>query len=716
MAVPVLISAPREDWTRLIDSSGLPPSLFSGQGAAGAAEVGGAPFIFSGELPQDPEALSVDDLEALDQTLFACRDGHFVWLHRCADDYEAEHQRIVRSSQAWSKLVGERKRRFESEIRSTAVIIGPDSALSSEQEFRVLIEKIERDRSSLAFRDIYLMSPRLEPVGREVFHARNVWPVSVGRLLLFLSSKPPGNNPGLVYSWRFREFRHTEPGLLYERLVPGCSDALFDKLRATGQAAALPDWLPAQGGAAMEQEKVAPTGFWHTFPAVSEAERSADPDRILQRLETAGAADAGKRAASTLERWRHREELLKNFWASLHAQAGSAWQTETALQAAERPSVAALGAAADAHLEALSGKVSAVEEAGRSLQTGAVELAVAQSWFVQRLFRLAIAVAAGSLLGIIFFRAAQLYFGNPWMAGVVAAGCFAGALLAAAVFYGLENWRGEEGVKEWRRRKGRYEAALAGLHDHLCELKNNAARLSAGGARVMLHSKLLRLLTRMTSAVGAVFTPSVGGAAPLSGVESGECGKGLLRYLEKSTVQLGGESRLGNEAERDVVNHAVSLLLGRTDFFEKLTSQWQEVCSLTDAPPKGAVDAAQLYARFAAQLATLPGEIDRIISASARETTLWQDLNAALEKISDGAVSADLLSVEVSDVARFEPQRELLVSASYAEDRENMERHRALVLPAGAEAATPVLLMEFSRVTTDRDLTQLKKEPEVATR
>ena len=45
-----------------------------------------------------------------------------------------------------------------------------------------------------------------------------------------------------------------------------------------------------------------------------------------------------------------------------------------------------------------------------------------------------------------------------------------------------------------------------------------------------------------------------------------------------------------------------------------------------------------------------------------------------------------------------------------------MERHRALLMPAGAEAATPVLLMEFSRVSTDRDLTQLKKEPEVVTR
>ena len=90
MAVPVLISAPREDWTRLIDSSGLAPSLFSGEGA-GSPEVGGAPFIFAGELPQDPESLSVEDLEALDKTLFACRDGHFVWLHRCVGDYEAEH-------------------------------------------------------------------------------------------------------------------------------------------------------------------------------------------------------------------------------------------------------------------------------------------------------------------------------------------------------------------------------------------------------------------------------------------------------------------------------------------------------------------------------------------------------------------------------------------------------------------------------------------------
>jgi hypothetical protein len=712
MANSVLVAAKEADWLSLTASSLLPDTMF---GRTENAEHRG-PFLYTGVEADDPANLSVEALEQVDRLLFQHADSHLVVLFRCSGKTEEDLSRFHAASSSWALLLEERKRRHGGAIRPACIIIGGDSTAGGESGFREFLAGVRNDLRGGIFRDVFLVSPRLEPGGGDIFHARNIWPVSVGRLLLCLASRRPGNDAGGIFAWRFREFRHTEPGLLYERLVPACSDALFDKLRAMGQAAVLPDWLPAQGGAAMEQEKVAPTGFWHTFPAVSEAERSADPARILDRLASAGAADAKKRSASILERWRHREDALEKFWASLHAQAGSAWQTETALQAAERPAVAALGAAADAHLEALSAKVSAVEEAGRSLQTGAAELAVAQSWFVQRLFRLAIAVAAGSLLGIIFFRAAQLYFGNPWMAGVVAAGCFAGALLAAAVFYGLENWRGEEGVKEWRRRKGRYEAALAGLHDHLCELKNNAARLSAGGARVTLHSKLLRLVTRMTSAVAAVFTPSGEKAAPLSVAESGRSGAGLLRYLEKSTVQLGGESRLQNEAELDVVNHAVSLLLGRTDFFEKLTRRWQEVCSLTDAPPKGAVDAAKLHSRFAAQLATLPGEVDRIISASARETTLWQDLNAALEKIYDGAASADLLSVEVSDVARFEPQRELLVSASYAEDRENMERHRALVLPAGAEAATPVLLMEFSRISTDRDLTQLKTEPEVIAR
>jgi len=712
MAAPVLIAAPRHLWNSLVAGSGLPRSFFAEAGVEDESVPERGCALFCGESLFAAESLEIAQLEQLDRLLFACREGSFVWLHQATGDAASEFEKLLKASRAWSDLVGQRQRRFESVIRPVAVLVGGESSAGKEMDFRDFLRRFNDAKDKVDFRDVFVMAPRLEPSGREIFHARNVWPLSVSRLLLYLSARTLRNDASAIYAWKFREFRHTEPGVLYERLVPACSDALFNKLKATGQTVAAPSWAPSEGCLALEEEIARTSAYWHVFPAVSEAEQSTAPQRILQRLSDAGSADAAKRAGSVLERWQTRDNLIEKFWTALHKEAGAAWSTETALRAADRPDLSKLGNTADAHLESLPDKIQALAYAGESLKTGAAELAKAQSWFVQRWFRLAIALSAASLLGVIFFRAAQLKFVDPWMAGVVASGCFIGALFAAALFYALETWRGEKGVEEWGDRKKRFEAALADLNANLCSLKTAASRLAADSANMMLQSKLLRLLSRLTSAVASVFKPSsaAGGA---SGDQGAERSKSAIRYLEKSTVRLGAGTEFENETDRDLANHAVSLLLNKTDFFNRLSEKWVTVCQRTDAPPKGAVDAAALHGSVADVMVGLPSEVDRIVSEAARKSSPWGDLNASMRKIDDHGHNFELLSVELSDTAQLAPFRELLVSRSYAEENDEMRNAGALPMPEAAEAACPVLLVEFSKISTGGDLTPIKPKEEV---
>lgn len=714
MAAPVLIAAARPVWDELAAGSGLPAGLFASEPPAQFDDGSEGQFIFCGESLADVEALTVEQLEELDRLLFACREGSFAWIHRCTGDPSEEFETIMRASKAWSSLVSQRQRRYESVIRPVAVIIGGDSTSGKESDFRELLRNIESARSQIAFRDMFIMAPRLEPSGREIFHARNVWPISVSRLMLFLSARVQRNEATTAYAWRFREFRHTDPGFLYERLVPACSDALFSKLLATGQNPNLPRWSSPEGCLALEEEKIGKPPYWHAFPAVAEAEQSTNTERVLRRLAAAGEIDSAKRFSSVLERWEAREELIGNFWSSLHAEAGSAWLAETSLKSAERTDLAKPGESSDAHLESMPGKVAALDFAGKSLKTGAVELAAAQSWFVQRWFRLAIALTAASFLGVMFFRAAQLKFENLYMAGFIATGCFIGALAAAALSYVLETWRGGKGVEEWRQRKKRFEAALAQLNANLVGLKSEGGQLSAECANVMLHSKLLRLVYRLTGAVASVFKPS-SSAIAVGDHGGGDQGKTAIRYLEKSTVRLGRSTTgLENETNRDLANHAVSLMLGKTDFFDRLLKQWKNVCLHSDAPPKGVVDAARLHRAFSDTMLGLPSEVDRIVSEASRKSSLWADLNGSLAELKERDSDFGLLSVELSDTAQLVPFRQLLVSSAYAEEGGKMQEADALSMPSGAEATCPVLLLEFSKISAEGDLTSLGKKTEVA--
>lgn len=708
MAKPVLVAASDEDWCALSDASLLPASLFGRAKLDDSEDADQPALLYAGNCAVEPSSASVGELEKLDELLFRQGDGHLAVLFRCTGEAMPDLERFDKVSASWRDLIEQRKRRYTGTIRPVCIAIGADSTHASEEQFRQFLQGLKERATRQFFQDLFVMSPRLEPGQKHIFHARNVWPVSVGRLLLCISAKTPKNEPGGIFGWRFLEFRHTDPGILYERLLPACSDALFNKLRANGQPANLPVWSPSEGCLALEEEKAPAAPYWHAFPAIAEADRSTDPARILQRLSEAGTADAVKRAGSVLERWQLRDGLIGSFWKALHGEAGAAWLTETALRSAERAPIAILGNASDSHLESLPSKMQALKSAGESLKTGAAELAAAQSWFVQRWFRLAIALVAASLLGVMFFRGAQLKFLDLYMAGVVAAGCFLGALFAAALFYGLEVWRGEKGFKEWADRKKRFEVALAELNENLCGLKTAASSLSAGFANVTLHSKLLRLVSRLTSAVASVFQPSANSSSSSSGDVAADTGKTAIRYLEKSTVRLGRGNDLANETDRDLANHAVNHLM-KTDFFDRLARQWKEVCDRSDAPPKGAVDAAGMHAAVADVMVGLPSEVDRIVSEANRKSSLWEDLNESLAELQQRGPEFGFLSVELSDTAQLAPFSHLLVSSAYAQDSGEMRDTGALAVPEKAETVCPVLLVEFSKISTGGDLTPLKQ-------
>jgi hypothetical protein len=711
MANSVLIAACEEDWYALSAASLLPASLFGTANLDDLQERDPPVFLYVGHNGVDHSTAIVDELEKLDEILFRQGDSHLALLFRCGGEAKSDLERFDKVSASWSELIEQRKRRYTGMIRPVCIVIGANSTHASEEQFRQFLQGLKGMAARQFFQDLFVMSPRLEPGEGHIFHARNVWPVSVGRLLLHLASRTPKNELGGIYAWRFREFRHTEPGILYDRLLPACSDALFDKLRVTGQPASLPVWSPSQGCLKLEAE-IAPTApYWHAFPAIAEADRSTDPGRILERLSEAGADDAERRATSVLERWKQRDKLIGSFWKTLHAEAGAAWQTETALRTSERPSLAELGKKSDGHLESLPTKIQDLKSAGESLKTGAAELAVAQSWFVQRWFRLAIALITASLLGVMFFRGAQLKFENLYMAGVVAAGCFLGALFAAALFYGLEVWRGEKGVKEWADRKRDFEVALAGLNENLCGLKTAASSLSAGFANATLHSKLLRLVSRLTSAVASVFQTSASSSSASPGDAAVDTGKTAIRYLEKSTIRLGRNNDLANETDLDLANHAVSKLM-ETDFFAQLSGQWKKVCEHSDAPPNGAVNAAELHATLVDIMAGLPSEVDQIVSESNRKSSLWKDLHEALEELKQREHDFGLLSVELSDTAQPSIVSHLLVSSAYALESGEMNDADALAVPEKAETVCPVLLVEISAISTGGDLTPLNQSVE----
>ena len=702
---PVVLASARSLWEELVSRSALPSAFFQTDMPPDPSDQDLERVFYFGESLVDPDTLRVDEVERLDQMLFSCRNGTFVWLHRFDRDPAEEIASIKTASASWKALVEKRKRRYESEIRPVVVLVGGDSTSWREQDFRQFLVALEQCKEQVAFLDIFVMAPRLEPAGREIFHARNVWPLSVSRLLVHLSARSRRNQAKAVYAWRFSEVRHTDPGLLYEQLLPACTDALFERMRSSDDRVTVPEGLRAESRPQPIQRQDVPVkAYWFEFDAVAETRRRTSREEVFRRLSEASEADHGGDRETALANWLNREKSLDQFWKTLHLKPGTSWAAETALRSADKSLAESTGKRADRKLEDLPGEIRALEGRGNDLRTGAEELALAQDWFLRRWYRMAIALSAGSVLGLVFFRAAQVKFASPEMAGLVAAGCIVGALLASTLCYAVEIWRGGLGVEEWRSRHTAFEAALGKLHLHLVDLRNAGAQFASDSANLTLRARLLRLVRRLIEAAVSAFERSPTPALSADG--SARKGGSAVRFLARSTAQIGDPSALREEAIRDVVDYLLKSLSG---FSRDLEVRWQQNCRRSDTPESGAVDAALLRAGLAEVLASLAGEIDRIAATKDQEnpTASLEKLRTKISAIRQDQHpdrSLDLLSIERSDGATLELAQQLFVSAALARDGTLMQDSGVQRLPAAVEGWCPALLVETAQVSLEDNL------------
>ena len=695
MATPLLVACERQVWDDLVSRSGLPAELFS-EGLpndGGGASQGGICYL--GAIAADPDSLSTDELERIDRTLFACSGGAFVWLYRFEGSADAELESLKQAADAWTRLVSQRKRRHDAYIRPMAILVGGDSTRASEDEFRVFLTKMHDAyrQHLLGFTDVFVMNPRLEPMGRDIFHARGIWPISVSRLMLSLVSRPPTNAAGAVKAWRFKELRRTDAQSLYGRLLPAFTDALFERLRGSAEYPMVTDH-PAAKVVTSFQSRAATIGQWPSSSVLESSVAETAPDQILGRLTVSGQEDSRNLMESAAEAWKTREELLGRFWTGVQERSGEAWAAEQRLRATADLSI---NGSAEKHLRSMAGAQDRIAAAAAVLKDGAAEIELAESWFVQRWFRLAIGLIAASLLGVLFFRGGLLHFRDVAIALMVASGAFVGALLSVSLFYVMESRRGDTAIREWEGRHNAFEKEVSALNDGLVGLMNAASEFSAALLHGTRRSKILRLLSRMTGAVEPVFQSTAVVDVSEALDPTTDLGRSPLRYLEASTVALDGVVGASSMDDQDDIDHSVRRLLDDEGFAERMFSRWSEVLERADAHKQGIVDAGVLRRAMSDVLLALPGEIDRIASGSADEDKRRFTKLIKTRLDADDHHERGLFSVELADGVATEFARHALVSAS-VEDRSLDDEDRVFSLPQSAASCFPALLIEIASI------------------
>jgi hypothetical protein len=695
MATPLLVACERQVWDDLVSRSGLPAEVFS-EGLpndGGDASQGGICYL--GAIAADPDCLSADELERIDRTLFACSGGAFVWLHRFESSADAELESLRQAAEAWARLVSQRKRRHDAYIRPMAILVGGDSTRASEDEFQVFRTKMHDAyrQHLLGFTDVFVMSPRLEPMGKDIFHARGVWPISVSRLMLSLVSRPPTNAAGAVKAWRFKELRRTDAQSLYGRLLPAFTDALFERLRGSAEHPMATDH-PAAKVVTSFQSRDATIGQWPSSSVLESSVAETAPEQTLGRLKVSGQEDSRNLMDSAAEAWKTREELLGRFWTGVQERSGEAWAAEQRLRATADLSI---NGSAEKHLESVAGAQDRIAAAAAVLKDGAAEIELAESWFVQRWFRLAIGLIAASLLGVLFFRGGLLHFRDVAIALMVASGAFVGALLSVSLFYVMESRRGEAAIREWEDRHNAFEKEVSALNDGLVGMMNAASEFAAALLHGTRRSKILRLLSRMTGAAEPVFQSTAVADVAEALDPTTDLGQSPLRYLEASTVALDGLVGATSMDDQDDIDHSVRRLLDDEGFAERMFSRWSEVLERADVHKQGIVDAGVLRRAMSDVLIALPGEIDRIASGSADEDKRRFTKLIKTRLDADDHHERGLFSVELADGVTTEFARHALVSAS-VEDRSLDDEDRIFSLPRSAASCFPALLIEIASI------------------
>ena len=198
-----------QDWEELRDYSSLPDGLFSRVAAPAQVPDAGEDCCFRYLAP----AGLADDLESLEQADEDKREAFDEFVHsllgttavhlvvvRPEGDKKTLAQVIDFHSQLQEALRRSAGDHRDKECRLVVVLVFcVDFDPRHEQELAQI-------RQQDGIRRVYLMGNRLESVSQGVLHARHVWPLSVGRLLLVLNTMalvrgfPDGGKRS--YAWR----------------------------------------------------------------------------------------------------------------------------------------------------------------------------------------------------------------------------------------------------------------------------------------------------------------------------------------------------------------------------------------------------------------------------------------------------------------------------------------------------------------------------------
>ncbi|MCX7719456.1 MAG: hypothetical protein N2111_13785 [Candidatus Sumerlaeaceae bacterium] len=208
MGSPVTIVASQSDWEELRDHSSLPVRLFGTVTASGQNDDPGQDCCFRHMAPEDfPK-----DIQSLHSAPTDKREEFDEFVHSLLGA-TAVHLVVVRPESDKNTLAEVKK--FHSWLRAT--LQGSDVAHRA-QEFRLVLVLVfcvdfdpthEQELTTIQqqgmVRRVYLMGNRLEAINQSVLHARHVWPVAVGRLLLVLGTWAKGSKfpvGGGAYAWR----------------------------------------------------------------------------------------------------------------------------------------------------------------------------------------------------------------------------------------------------------------------------------------------------------------------------------------------------------------------------------------------------------------------------------------------------------------------------------------------------------------------------------
>jgi len=382
-----------------------------------------------------------------------------------------------------------------------------------------------------AFKSCYFLDYNLSMDGSsELFHARAVWDVMVGRLLLgfLLSQESAGEsnssetvwlkNSG-VKIWRAAECVAEAPPDFIKKQVSAAL-AMADKRVQSMMTA--PDQDPLENGLLTEfkiddvkpggrEDGDTPSGGWSDFPAEEYVGYIANSSRWVEALKT---------IKQSVSEWKKKHSDLvsggdgqiRKIFQSVHGEAGQVFaltkQISAALSqdrdAAKACSLDTLEEGWNAVVDAERNRCSLVEQA----QSEAKELRRAQSHYVGIGFGLVVVASVSALCGWVLSQliaglgGSRLY--SIWLASATALGAFGAFFLVMYL-----HWRaGGKGLEAFIATCRRADNAMQLRHNEAKALVENAINARALRRRLNMRFRAWTLLERIKSVIITEIQPA----------------------------------------------------------------------------------------------------------------------------------------------------------------------------------------------------------------